>query len=178
MRLHSGDSLGTGAACAASVACAEEALLRREAASEAKRPKGPQGAALMRTECHAAFRAPLWALRFARALDCSAICAGSLRNAARFCGAFGVPQKRIHPSARRFNLSASGHAEPGTEAACLFEGTPGVSHAKRCADKSAANEGWGPKTGNRAATGSEPVRVPACLLHSEGGSDTISKRIF
>ena len=55
MRLHSGDSLGTGAAYAASVACAEEALLRREAASEAKRPKGPQGAALMRTECHAAF---------------------------------------------------------------------------------------------------------------------------
>ena len=28
---------------------------RRVAASEAKRPKGPQGAALMRTECHAAF---------------------------------------------------------------------------------------------------------------------------
>ena len=93
MRLHSGDSLGTGAACAASVACAEEALLRREAASEAKRPKGPQGAALMRTECHAAFRAPLRALRFARALDCFAICAGSLRNAYAFLRRIWRPSK-------------------------------------------------------------------------------------
>ena len=42
VRLHSEDSLGTGAAYAASVACAEEALLRREAASEAKPPKGPR----------------------------------------------------------------------------------------------------------------------------------------
>ena len=157
MRLHSGDSLGTGAAYAASVACAEEALLRREAASEAKRPKGPQGAALMRTECHAAFRAPLRALRFARALDCSAICAGSLRNAARFCGAFGVPQKRIPPSARRFNPSVAGNAEPGAEAACLFLGTPGMSHAKQYADRGVAIEGWDPKTGNRAATGSAPA---------------------
>ena len=97
MRLHSGDSLGTGAAGAASVACAEEALLRRGAASEAKRPKGPQGAALMRTECHAAFP--------------------------------GVPRKRIHPSTHRFNPSAAGYAEPGAEAACLFYGTPGMSHA-------------------------------------------------
>ena len=101
VHLHSGDSLGTGAACAASVACSEEALLRREAASEAKPPKGPQGTALMRTECHAAFRAPLRALRFARALIRYAHCAGSLRNASRFSGAFGVPRKRIHPSARR-----------------------------------------------------------------------------
>ena len=93
MRLHSGDSLGTGAAYAASVACAEEALLRREAASEAKRPKGPQGAALMRTECHAAFRAPLRALRFARALDCFAICAGSLRNAYAFLRRIWRPSK-------------------------------------------------------------------------------------
>ena len=29
-----------------------------------------------------------------------------------------------------------------------------MSHAKRCDDKGVANEGRGPKTGNRAATGS------------------------
>ena len=32
-----------------------------------------------------------------------------------------------------------------------------MSHAKRCADWGVANEGWDPKTGNRAATGSAPV---------------------
>ena len=35
--------------------------------------------------------------------------------------------------------------EPGAEAAFLFLGTPGMSHAKRCADKGVANEGWDPK---------------------------------
>ena len=30
-----------------------------------------------------------------------------------------------------------------------------MSHAKRYANKGVANEGWGPKTGNRAATGSQ-----------------------
>ena len=44
--------------------------------------------------------------------------------------------------------------EPGAEAVCLFEGTPGTSHAKRYADKGVANEGRGPKTGNRVAIGS------------------------
>ena len=34
------------------------------------------------------------------------------------------------------------NAEPGAEAACLFYGTPGMSHAKRYADKGVANEGW------------------------------------
>ena len=32
-----------------------------------------------------------------------------------------------------------------------------MSHAKRCGDKGVANEGWGPKTGNRAATGAKPA---------------------
>ena len=76
---------------------------------------------------------------------------------ARFSGAFGVPQKRIPPSARRFNPSVAGNAEPGAEAACLFLGTPGMSHAKRYADRGVAIEGWDPKTGNRAATGSAPA---------------------
>ena len=102
-------------------------------------------------------RGPLRALRFARALDCFAICAGSLRNAARFSGASGVPRKRISPSARRYipphthlssanrnNASVAGYAEPGAEAVCLFYGTPGMSHAKRCADKGVANEGRDP----------------------------------
>ena len=35
--------------------------------------------------------------------------------------------------------------ETEAEAACLFYGTPGMSHAKRCADKGVANEGWDPK---------------------------------
>ena len=51
------------------------------------------------------------------------------------------------------SVSLPPSAEPGAEAACLFEGTPGVSHAKRCADKGVANAGRGPKTGDRAATG-------------------------
>ena len=37
------------------------------------------------------------------------------------------------------------NAEPGAEAACLFYGTPGMSHAKRYADKGVANEGWDPQ---------------------------------
>ena len=58
-------------------------------------------------------------------------------------------------SLRPQGLPDSGKAaEPGAEAACLFYGTPGMSHAKRCADKGVANEGRDPKTGNRAATGS------------------------
>ena len=44
--------------------------------------------------------------------------------------------------------------ELGAEAACLFLGTPGMSHAKRYADRGVANAGRDPKTGNRAATGS------------------------
>ena len=62
--------------------------------------------------------------------------------------------ERILPPSHRINLSAVGHAEPGAEAACLFLGKPGMSHAKRYTDKSVANEGWDPKTGNRVATGS------------------------
>ena len=59
--------------------------------------------------------------------------------------------------------------EPGAEAACLFYGTPGMSRAKRCADKGVASEGRGPKTGNRAATGSEPAALlrSATMLGSE-----------
>ena len=53
--------------------------------------------------------------------------------------------------------SAPGYEEPGAEAACLFEGTPGVSHAKRCADKGVANEGWDPK--NRQPRSD---RLPIC----------------
>ena len=93
MRLHSGDSLGTGAAYAASVACAEEALLRREAASEAKRPKGPQGAALMRTECHAAFRASR------ESVSVPPPAAGQVEPGAEaaclFYGTPNAPQKRV-----------------------------------------------------------------------------------
>ena len=49
------------------------------------------------------------------------------------------------PSSHRVYPSSKGFAEPGAEAACLFLGRPGVSHAKRCADKGVANEGWDPK---------------------------------
>ena len=49
------------------------------------------------------------------------------------------------PTTHKINPSAAEHAEPGAEAACLFYGTPGVSHAKRCADKGVASEGWDPK---------------------------------
>ena len=49
---------------------------------------------LMRTECHAAFRAPLRALRFARALDCYAICAASLRKL-RFLRRMNLPSESI-----------------------------------------------------------------------------------
>ena len=51
-----------------------------------------------------------------------------------------------------------------------------MSHAKRDADKGAANEGRDPKTGNRAATGSmahrfegkRDVLLGVCFLHSWG----------
>ena len=66
--------------------------------------------------------------------------------------------RKAHPPyARRLKPSAAGHAEPEEEAACLFLGTPGMSHAKQCADGGVANEGRDPKTG-------KPPPLPALYL--------------
>ena len=64
--------------------------------------------------------------------------------------------------------SAARHAEPGAEAAFLFLGTPGVSHAKRCADKGVANEGWDPK--NRQPRSD---RLPICRTVAQEGVEGV-----
>ena len=108
VRLHSGDSLGTGAADAASVA----AHAHRMPCRLSGRP----------SKAHLSLRPQ-----------------------------FNFPSSHPHsirsrlPPLADIGRSAVGCVEPGAEAACLFYGTPGMSHAKRCADKGVANEGWDPK---------------------------------
>ena len=125
MRLHSGDSLGTGAAAAASVA----AHAHRMPCRLSGRP----------SKAHLSLR-PQFNFPSSHPL--------SIRS-------------RLTPLAD-IGRSAVGCVEPGAEAACLFYGTPGMSHAKRYADKGVANEGWDPKNRQPRSDRLPPYLPPFC----------------
>ena len=136
-------------------------MRRRSFASEGSRERSeaPEGTARCRAHAH---RMPC---RLSRPLAGTSLrsCARLLRNLR------GFPPKRLRVSPAHLaslesvslpptaSRSAAGHAEPGAEAACLFLGTPGMSHATRCADKGVANEGWDPQ--NRQPRSDRP---PIC----------------
>ena len=137
-------------------------MRRRSFASEGSRERSeaPEGAARRRAHAH---RMPC---RLSRPLVGTSLrsCARLLRNLR------GFPPKRC-AFLRRIWCPSKAHSSlrPQIQSVCgrecragsggglpvfRYNGTPGMSHAKRYADRGVAIEGWDPKTGNRAATGS------------------------